>query len=493
MLVAASGGAGLVIAISFGRSDNGAKVRTGPRKKRAQRLLSSFLLLLVLASAGEAFCGPCRIDKAVAIPLGRRSSYITVPARINGVDVTMGVDTGAQTFVTPETAARLHLPRAGGRAHIQGAVAAFTTNTVFIPDFEFADAHYRDKIAASIKLLNSNTFGKEPLAGLLGVDVLSHYDLDFDFSKSTLTLYSVRGCASMTPPWTGSYTTTPIGITAQRRISVPVRLNGAQLTAIFDTGATDSVLMRAAARKAGIDEAALRLERHASYVGAGNFTAQFPTHEFETLSAAGLNLNKIRLGVIGVPRTEADMLLGRDFMSSNRFWISYATGVMFVQRAQRPELSGVPAVWRDSPLIDRMAKKSELAALPPAPQPSLPRQSLPQASPQEKPAEPPCTLRTGGGERLSGRVIGFLSAEEAAAMIEFTQKKTHGTISPDYLGQRRVRVEDPRGALRTVLVPDHLTVHLGDVVEYTNGHRAPDLPCHYIPNLISRVIASAGR
>ncbi len=479
--------AGLEMAISFWRSDSGAEARAGSHKKRTQRLLFPLFLLLVLASAGEAFCGPCRIGKAATIPLGRRSSYFTVPARINGVDVTMGVDTGAQTFVTPETAARLRLPHAGGQARIQGAVAAFTTDTVVMGDFEFADAHYRDKIAASIKLLNSNTFGREPIAGLLGADVLSHYDLDFDFSKSTLTLYSVRDCATIAPPWTGLYTTTPVSITEQRRISVPVRLNGAQLTAIFDTGASNSVLIRAAAHKAGVSENALRRERHASYVGAGNFTAKFPTYEFETLSAAGLSLNRIRLGVIGVPRTEADMLLGRDFMSSNRFWISYATGVMFVQR---PELSGVAAVWRNSP---PPPERDELAALPPAPRPGFPRQPPPQLSAQEKPAEPACALRTGNGVRSSGRVIGFLSAEESAAMIEFTQKRMRGAISPDYVRQRRARVADVRGALRTVLVPDHFTVRIGDIVEYANGHRAPGLPCHYIPNVISRVIASAAR
>ncbi|MGO9545814.1 MAG: aspartyl protease family protein [Rhodomicrobium sp.] len=314
-------------------------------------------LLLLAAVAGEALAEPCLIVKQATIPLGRRSSYLTAPARIEGAGVTMGLDTGAQTFVTPEIAARLHLDRDLRRTRVHGTTKDFTVNNFVVQDLKFGDAHFRYKSVPAIKLLNVTAFGQQPVAGLLGADVFSGYDLDFDFAGSALTLYRVQGCRTVAPPWTGDYTATPIRITGQRRISLAAELDGTRLTGLFDTGATESAVSRSAALRAGVTEASLNSGSFASYVGAGNFAAKTPVHRFEKLTAAGLSMAKARFGVFAASRTETDMLLGRDFMASNRFWISYATRTMFVQRPKAPALAGIPSVWQDSRLVDRMLER----------------------------------------------------------------------------------------------------------------------------------------
>jgi hypothetical protein len=97
------------------------------------------------------------------------------------------------------------------------------------------------------------------------------------------------------------------------------------------------------------------------------------------------------------------------------------------------------------------------------------------------------------GQDLFGRVVAFVSAQQALETIKYTQVLAGGNISPDYLTQRRVLVEAASGfgvGRPTVIVPDGMTVRIRDTVEYTGAHRARGLPCHYIPNVISRVVAS---
>jgi hypothetical protein len=153
----------------------------------------------------------------------------------------------------------------------------------------------------------------------------------------------------------------------------------------------------------------------------------------------------------------------------------------------RPPKSNEEAIARTAP--EPAVTKPAVKEPKPAPAARHEEASLAPAKPT-----PTCNMRSGTGERFSGRVLSFVSAEEAAAMIQFTQKKINGTISPDYVRQRRVRLEALQGGLRpVVLVPDRMTVHPGDLVEYIDGHPAPGLPCHYIPNVISRVLTSAAR
>src|SRR6202035_2909582 len=60
-----------------------------------------------------------------------------------------------------------------------------------------------------------NLIAGHPIAGLLGRDFLSPFDLDMDLPDHRLTLYDVRGCGGGFLPWSMPYpaipATTPIG------------------------------------------------------------------------------------------------------------------------------------------------------------------------------------------------------------------------------------------------------------------------------------------
>jgi hypothetical protein len=87
-----------------------------------------------------------------------------------------------------------------------------------------------------------------------------------------------------------------------------------------------------------------------------------------------------------------------------------------------------------------------------------------------------------------GEVLYQLTKDQAERVRQASQVRRDRFASPEYLDNIRVQVRVDGWISWTVLVPYGLTVRVGDRVEFTPGHVDPSRPCHYIPNLLSRVL-----
>jgi hypothetical protein len=88
-------------------------------------------------------------------------------------------------------------------------------------------------------------------------------------------------------------------------------------------------------------------------------------------------------------------------------------------------------------------------------------------------------------------VLGHATAAQAAQMIQNTQAQMDMPISGRFIANARVFVHvdgTPDRAWSAALLPARLSAQTGDRVEFTPNHLDPASPCHYIPNLISRVL-----
>jgi hypothetical protein len=122
--------------------------------------------------------------------------------------------------------------------------------------------------------------------------------------------------------------------------------------------------------------------------------------------------------------------------------------------------------------------------------------------PAPAPSAPSPNIQCGAGRKFSagslppqkrerGWVLRQLTTAEAGRAIKTTQANQGMEISPDYLNNIRVAVHvdgTPEGASSVVLLPHGLTAQRGRRVEFVPSHLDPSWPCHYIPNLISRLL-----
>ena len=179
--------------------------------------------------------------------------------------------------------------------------------------------------------------GNEPGAGtmgLMGRNLLSFADTEYDLANGVIRfLVPEEGCAkSNMAYWAGSAPVTEIELLSQSRSRTPairahVKLNGTELVALFDTGATTVVSLRAA-RRAGVAEADMRAAGFAYGVGSGSVKAW--TAAFAKFELGGEAILNNRLRVADFDLGEADLLLGVDFFLSHRIYISKAQEKMFI-------------------------------------------------------------------------------------------------------------------------------------------------------------------
>jgi phosphatidylserine decarboxylase len=85
----------------------------------------------------------------------------------------------------------------------------------------------------------------------------------------------------------------------------------------------------------------------------------------------------------------------------------------------------------------------------------------------------------------NGVVLSFEDRATSLARIQFTESQSNGKIDPAYIDNQRVTVRMSNGQYHVFLVPKTLTVQAGDRVTFQGGYRNINLPCNYVPNLIT--------
>ena len=296
---------------------------------RFSRWLAALALLAIGGTGAQA---ACRISPRVTVPLKRVDTGIVVPVTINGQTLDFLLDTGAErTVVGLEAADRLHLARdewvstdiqgAGGRDRRRlGRPASLTLAGL---------ALRRHTVAGDNSVVIGpipETVDGTPIAGLLGQDFLSPFDLDLDLAGGTMTLYDVAGCSGRFLPWHEAYQAIPAWRPIPNIMAVPLRIGSADMHALLDTGALHSVITLPGMIQLGLTAGGSDTVRGFGPATLAAHQQQFAAVQVGTLPAAPMEM------VVAPIRTFRSLgaLLGADWLGRRHVWISWATDQVFV-------------------------------------------------------------------------------------------------------------------------------------------------------------------
>ena len=202
----------------------------------------------VLAAFNAQAAGPCRVQLRTSVALQRAGPLLLAPVAVNGTLVDFVLDTGAERSVIGlQAAAQLHLARdewvstdiqgAGGRDRRRLG----RPNSLSLGGM----ALRRHSVAADNSVVVGaipDSVDGHPVAGLLGQDFLSPFDLDLDAPGGKLSLYEVSGCGGRFLPWSGRYAAIPAGRPVRNMLTLPLRVGGAVLQAELDSGAARTAI-----------------------------------------------------------------------------------------------------------------------------------------------------------------------------------------------------------------------------------------------------------
>jgi len=326
------------------------------RSWRVLLLLSLFVLDPLRVSAADS----CTLKELVQVPITMVGPRPTVEAKINGMPALFTLDSGAfWSSLTPAAAEQYQLrvdyARAlgitvrgvGGAARI--GIATVENFTVFTANFHRVDfvVGFSEPGAGTV--------------GLLGQNVLRIADVEYDLGAGRLGLFKPEHCQHANLAyWVKEgepYAEVDIADTTARNPHTTgfIRLNGARVKVVFDTGAASSMVGLRAAAAAGLKPGNPQVEPAGISFGIGTKTVQTWIANFPVLKIGDEEVHNARLRIADLD--DFDMLLGDDFFLSHRVFVAnsqhklyftYQGGPVFARRP-RSESSAPDAAPGSSP------------------------------------------------------------------------------------------------------------------------------------------------
>lgn len=301
------------------------------------------LLTMIVAGAfpSAAIADPCLPERIAVLPLHNDGLFLNAPVVLDGRQARFILDTGSEgSLITPEAATALHLtpdpahatiiqgPNGRGQLAPNMLIRALSLGTI--------PFGLRSIPLGALPGLPDLT---PPIAGLMGVDLLQNFDVEFDVPHQRLTLWrsAEQGARCIAAPsWPVGYTTL---LTRHdgTRLSVSFTLDGHEGTALIDSGARSHILSRRFAHRMGITDDILRKDEGGVTSGVDLNARWYHWHRFHTLHleeetpATGNPVWKDPVLTVSDMRENVDMLLGADWFAQHDVWISFSASKVWVR------------------------------------------------------------------------------------------------------------------------------------------------------------------
>ncbi len=293
-------------------------------------------LLGCVVGVPEPAQAACRVERRAEVPIHFAAHRALVDVAVDGHTATFLLDTGADRTVFSAAAVRdmglSRDPWVSTSIRGVGGVTERTANVMLQSFTQGGVALRRRSVAPTLSFavarLDLGQPGGAPVAGLLGADYLSVFDLDLDLPAGKLILDSTDGCAGAPIPWNVAV---PLGRPTPTALLAPVRTGGSTLQAQLDTGASLSLIGIKGAARLGITPDLLARDAPGSARGIGRLTLALRNHIVPSLRLGSVEFRDVPLAF----RTPAgglpfDMLLGADLLGQQRVFISYATDRLLI-------------------------------------------------------------------------------------------------------------------------------------------------------------------
>ena len=294
-------------------------------------------------SCAGAASAACELKEISEFHITMDGNEPLVDASINGHPVRFLVDMGSSnTFITRLGAKTLGLtPHRMSNITFYGVGGGEVPSETIIDDLKIGNtyAHKADMIVLG------NGLRSDKFVGLLGRDVLSQADIEFDLANGAMRIFKPKGCdGDQVVYWNKPYSlATIVPENDPNGLKIYVTLNGQKAIASVDTGAYTSVVTTAMAVRAGITPTTETPHGSSSGISGGvvpTSVAIFPTLAIgdEAIKNAKLRIAdlygadvKTTTGTLVAHRVldASDMLLGADFIRAHRIYVARSQGKVY--------------------------------------------------------------------------------------------------------------------------------------------------------------------
>ncbi len=279
---------------------------------------------LALSGAPASAPAKCKVDVMAELPVTMTRSMPMVSAKINGAEAQLLLDSGAfYSWLTPGAAAQfklrpepdepdIRMEGVGGESRAWlTTVRTLTLLNVPIPNVQF--------------LVAGNEL--EGAAGVLGQNLLSLGDVEYDLANGAIRLMRPHDCGKAAMVyWAGSnpWSVVDLDLSTEQfpQTTGIAYLTRAKIHVMFDTGATASILTLRAAARAGVKPDQEGVIPAGGSEGIGRHVVTTWIAHFSSFRIGDEEIQNARLRFGDIGLSDSDMLVGADFFLSHRLYVA---------------------------------------------------------------------------------------------------------------------------------------------------------------------------
>lgn len=304
--------------------------------------LLGVLLSSALAHADQANPG-CQYIRLAELPLNYTGTGLEVTTNgvINGAPAVMLVDTGASGVSLSRTLAeRLDLQMNMTGEYSEGIGGLTRMYDARLDEFRVGPA----KSAKGWFRVINDTGSPPQYDAIAGAPFLLQADLELSLAEKKMRFFRGKDCGkAFLGYWGGDIFEIPFERRPQERDPRPhitIEINGQEMDAIIDSGASSTVMMASAAKRAGLKVDAPGAKRLGFSQGIGSDIVERWSTEIDTLRIGGETIRGARIDVIETA-VNTDVLIGDDYLRAHRvlfamgqkkLYVSYLGGEPLQQR-----------------------------------------------------------------------------------------------------------------------------------------------------------------
>jgi tetratricopeptide (TPR) repeat protein len=347
-------------------------------------IASAALGLILTATAAQAVdkCGPISLIAQIQMVRIEGSNLDFVPFTLDGDYTQFMLDTGGSMTQIEESAARdLKLIIQPGNIRMYDMRGQISNSMTLVQNFSMGDMHGTHGMFPVTP--NHNAVRTDPWAGILALDYLRRNDVDMDFGTDKLNIIAPDHCPGHVP-----FTSEPVAVVPftksqdEQQIVVKVTLDGQELTALIDTGATQTFMRNDIAEskynltlgaadtpenRGGLNgDAALKTYRHV--FGAMSFGDIAVTNPHITIFPNAMGNVNDRWGrttklaetdIVNAPQ----LVIGMDVLRKLRLFMSFSEGKLYVTPASPPAAAPSAASASSPNALQASYKKNTLVLI----------------------------------------------------------------------------------------------------------------------------------
>jgi tetratricopeptide (TPR) repeat protein len=291
---------------------------------------ASIVTTACLALHAPAMAATCEVGTVAEIPLTMTGHRAVVTAQINGREARFILDSGAFFSTIAQANAQEYGLKMRGLdgAMLRGIGGTSELYGTTVEDFRVA--------GQTVGRIDFAVGGSDTgYAGLLGQNLLGLADTEYDLPHGAVRLMHGKGCHNANLAyWAGTKPVALVDIEPmevhQRHTIGTIIVNGVKLKAMFDTGATSSMMTLAAAKRAGITPDSPGVTSTGFAYGVGQKRVAAWRARFTSIDIGGETINRPWIEIADQLLPEADMLIGIDFFLTHRVYVDNQGHHMFV-------------------------------------------------------------------------------------------------------------------------------------------------------------------